>query len=265
MKRLLQRTLAAAGTVAMLATPIASSAQSMSVSFAPGDLIKGSMDTVYYFASDGKRYVFPNSKTYFTWYANFDTVKQISDNHLSTVPLGGNVTYRPGYKMVKIDTDPRTYAIDRGGVLRHVASEQMAQTLYGIAWQNQIDDIPDGFFINYRIGTPIEVANDYQPANVMTLTTTIAQDKNLEEEGVITVSIGSAGNGFVPATITVKRGTRVTWTNRDNLVHNVSGSGWNSGDLRYNESYTKIYDTVGSFDYTDTIYPVMQGTINVVN
>lgn len=264
MKRLFQRTLAAAGSVALLATPFASMAAT-TTAFAPGDLIKGSMDTVYYFATDGKRYVFPNSKTYFTWYANFDTVKQIPDNMLSTVPLGGNVTYRPGRKMVKIDTDPRTYAVDRGGVLRHVVSEQMAETLYGIAWKNQIDDIPDGFFINYRIGTPIETANDYQPTNVMTLTTTIAQDKNLEEEGVVTISIGAPGDGFVPSTITVKRGTRVTWTNRDNMVHNVSGPNWNSGDLEYQESYTKIYDTVGSFDYNCSIHPAMQGTINVVN
>jgi plastocyanin len=264
MKRLLQRGLAVAGTLAMLATPFASSAAT-TTAFAPGDLIKGSMDTVYFFATNGKRFVFPNSKTYFTWYTDFSTVKQIPDNILSTIPLGGNVTYRPGRKMVKIDTDPRTYAVDRGGILRHVASEQMAETLYGIAWKNQIDDIPDGFFINYKIGTPIEVANDYQPENVLTLTTTIAQDKGLDEEGVVTISIGSAGNGFVPASITVQRGTRVTWTNRDNAVHNVSGSNWNSNDLNYNESFTKIYDTVGSFDYTDTIHPVMQGSINVVN
>ncbi len=265
MKRLLQRTLAAASSIAMLATPFASSAMTVTTSFGPGDLIKGSMDTVYYFASNGKRYVFPNSKTYFTWYANFDTVKVIPDNHLSTVPLGGNVTYRPGRKMVKIDTDPRTYVVDRGGVLRHVTSESLAQTLYGLNWNNQIDDIPDGFFINYRIGTPIETASEYQPENVMTLTTTIAQDKNLEEEGVVTISIGAPGDGFVPSTITVKRGTRVTWTNRDNQVHNVSGPGWNSGDLAYQESYTKIYDVVGSFDYNCSIHPVMQGTINVVN
>ncbi len=263
MKRLLQRTLAAAGSVAMLAAPLASSA-AVTTSFGPGDLIKGSMDTVYYFASNGKRYVFPNAKTYFTWYANFDTVKQIPDNHLSTVPLGGNVTYRPGRKMVKIDTDPRTYVVDRGGVLRHVTSESLAQTLYGLNWNNQIDDIPDGFFINYRLGTAIETASEYQPANVMTLTTTIAQDKGLEEEGVITISIGAPGDGFVPSSITVKRGTRVTWTNRDNMVHNVSGSNWSSGDIAPGQSYTKIYDVVGSFDYHCSIHPAMQATINVV-
>lgn len=263
MMRIFQRTLAAAGTIAMLAAPMASQAATTSA-FSAGDLIKGSMDTVYYFASNGKRYVFPNSKTYFTWYANFDGVKTISDGALSTVPLGGNVTYRPGRKMLKITTDPRTYVVDQGGILRHVATEQLAETLYGIAWKSNVEDLPDPFFINYRVGTAIQTANDYQPANVMTLTTHIGQDKQFDETAV-TVSIGSAGNGYVPATITVKKGTTVTFTNRDNAIHNVTGSFGNSGDIAVNASYSKRFDTVGSYDYRDTIYPVMNGTINVVN
>ncbi len=263
MKRLIQRSLAAAGTLAMFAAPLASQA-AVTNSFSAGDLIKGSGDTVYYFASNGKRFVFPNSKTYFTWYTNFDGVKTIPDGALSTIPLGGNVTYRPGRKMVKITTDPRTYVVDGTGVLRHVTSEQLAESLYGIAWKNQIDDIPDGFFINYRLGTPIQTVSDYQPANVMTLAPTIAIDKQLDPE-TVTISIGSVGNGFVPSSITVKKGSTVTWTNRDNHTHNVTGTGLNSGDIAPNMSYSKRYDTVGSFDYRDSIYPAMQGTINVVN
>lgn len=263
MMRIFQRTLAAAGTVAMLAAPMASQA-AVTRSFSAGDLIKGSMDTVYYFAANGKRYVFPNSKTYFTWYTNFDGVKTISDGALSTIPLGGNVTYRPGRKMVKITTDPRTYVVDQGGILRHVQTEQLAETLYGIAWKSNVEDLPDAFFINYRVGTAIQTASDFQPQNVMTLTPTIAQDKQFDETNV-TVSIGSSSNGFVPSSLTIKRGTTVTWTNRDNMVHNVSGSFGNSGDLAPGASYSKKFDTVGSFDYTCTIHPVMQGTINVVN
>jgi hypothetical protein len=131
------------------AAPLMASAATTSA-FNSGELIKGSLSTVYYFASNGKRYVFPNEKTYFTWYQDFSNVKQIPDGQLSTIPLGGNVTYRPGRKMVKITTDPRVYVVDQGGVLRHVGSEQLAQTLYGISWKNQIDDVPDGYFTNYR-------------------------------------------------------------------------------------------------------------------
>lgn len=240
-------------------------AQTTNVSdFVAGDLIKGSGSAVYYFASDGRRYVFPNEKTYFTWYADFSRVKTIPDGHLSTIPLGRtNVTYRPGRKMLKIMSDPRTYVVDRGGVLRHITTEQLAMTLYGISWKQQVDDLPDSFFANYRVGTAIQSATDFDPQDVMTLTTRIDQDKGFEQNKV-TVSIGNRDAGFVPTTFTVKRGTQVTWTNRDVETHTVTGSGWGSGNLAPDQSFTYTFNTAGSFDYRCSLHPVMQGTINVV-
>ncbi len=231
--------------------------------FNSGELIRGSLSTVYYFAANGRRYVFPNEKTYFTWYRDFSGIKQISDGQLATIPLGGNVTYRPGRKMIKITTDPKTYVVDQGGFLRHVLSEQLAQTLYGISWKNQIDDLPDAFFTNYRQGTPIQTASDYQPGNVMTLTTSINQDKQFDETKA-TVTIGSMNNGFVPTTMTIKRGTEVTWTNADVTDHTVLASGFSSSVLRPGATFSHRFDVVGSFDYHCSIHPTMQGTINVV-
>ncbi len=254
-----------AGTVAMLAAPLASHAQSITTSFSAGDLIKGSGSTVYYFAQNGKRFVFPNDKTYFTWYTSFDGVKRISDGALSTIPLGGNVTYRPGFKMVKITTDPKVYSVDQNGILRWVKTEQIAESLYGLAWKSRVDDVPDPFFVNYRVGNPIEFSAEFNPADTMTHTTTIAIDKQMDET-LATVSIGSIDNGFVPKSMTIKRGTTVTWTNRDNNVHNVTGSGWTSGDIAKNDGeYTRKFDTNGSFEYRDTINPANSATINVVN
>ena len=256
-----QRGLVLLTSLSFLFTPILSHA-AVSGSFNAGDLIKGSGDTVYYFAANGKRYVFPNAKTYFTWYVDFSTVKTISDGHLSTIPLGGNVTYRPGRKMVKVTTDPKVYVVDQGGFLRHVSAEQLALTLFGINWKNLIDDVPDAFFVNYRVGTPIQTASDYNPANVMTQTTTIAQDKQLDETK-ITITIGSVSKGFVPTTTTFKRGTEVTWTNADITAHTVTGSGWGSATIQPGQTYKYTFNTAGAFDYHCGIHPVMQGTINV--
>jgi plastocyanin len=166
--------------------------------------------------------------------------------------------------MVKVTTDPRTYVIDQGGILRWVQSEQLAQSLYGISWKNQIDDLPDPFFINYKVGTPIQTVSDYQAGNVMTLTTTISQDKQFDETQV-TISIGSSSNGFVPSSTTIKHGVTVTWTNRDTMVHTVTGTGFNSGDIQPGASYSHQFNTAGSYDYHCSIHTVMQGTINVVN
>src|SRR5574337_78783 len=78
-----------------------------------GDLIKipddGNPNTlsdtaVYYYALDGKRYVFPNEKVYYTWYPDFSKVKIIPIDQMSLIPIGGNITYKPGSKLVKFPT-----------------------------------------------------------------------------------------------------------------------------------------------------------------
>ena len=129
-------------------------------------VIRGqSQQTVYWYANDGKRYVFPNAATYFTWYTSFNNVQNISDSELFTIPLGGNVTYRPGAKLIKIATDPKVYAVARGGILRHVTSESLAIQLYGSAWASKVDDVQDTYFSNYTVGTPIYSTSDYNVSN----------------------------------------------------------------------------------------------------
>ncbi len=251
-------------TLTMALAPIAAGAATTGA-FSPGDLIKGTQfSTVYYFGPDGKRYVFPNDKTYFTWYKDFSKVKTISDGQLGTIPLGrSNVTYRPGYKMVKITTDPKTYVVDQGGILRHVGSEELAKTLFGLNWNDRIDDVPDPFFINYKVGTPIQTASDYKPADVMTATPTIATDKQFDET-MATITIGNVSNGFVPTTLTLKKGGTVTWTNADIVPHTVTGADFDSGSIAPGKTYTRTFNSVGSFDYKCSIHPVMQGTVNIV-
>lgn len=110
---------------------------------------------VYYCGRDGKRYVFPNERVFFSWFDDFSLVMSISAEGMAAIPIGGNITYRPGKRMVKIQTDPRVYAVARGGVLRWVASEASAIELYGIDWMQKIDDVPDSFFADYSLGEPI--------------------------------------------------------------------------------------------------------------
>jgi len=128
----------------------------------PGDLIKmAGLSSVYYYGNDCKRYVFPNERTYLTWYSDYSKVKTISQTDLTSAPLGDNITYRPGVKMVKITTDPKVYAVTKGGVLRWVKTESIASALYGENWNTKIDDVPDSFFVNYEVGEEIDEAGDY--------------------------------------------------------------------------------------------------------
>lgn len=151
-----------------------------------GDLIKipddGNAETlndtaVYYYASDGRRYVFPNEKTYFTWYTDFANVQIIPIDQMSLIPIGGNITYRPGTRMLKFQTDPKTYIITRGGVLRWVKSEEIARAWFGQAWNTFIDDVSEAFYVNYRFGEPVEHPLDLSLQIIRDATRTVNADK----------------------------------------------------------------------------------------
>lgn len=73
-------------------------------------------------------------------------------------------------------------------------------------------------------------------------------------------------SSFSPAHITVKKGTKVTWTNNDSMAHTVSGDsspGPDSGNLQNGESYSFTFDTVGTFGYHCNIHQSMHGTVTV--
>ncbi|NQV12218.1 hypothetical protein HQ524_02560 [Candidatus Uhrbacteria bacterium] len=117
--------------------------------------------TVYYYSTLGTRHAFPNSKVFFTWYSGFGDVKIISKDTMASIPLGQNVTYRPGTRMVKFQTADVVYTVNRGGVLRAVETEQLAGQLYGIAWNTKIDDINDAFYTDYGFGAPLITSGDF--------------------------------------------------------------------------------------------------------
>jgi hypothetical protein len=144
-----------------------------------GDLLKGSEDTVYYYASDGKRYVFPNRETYMSWYPDFSGVKYVTNAILATIPIGRNVTYRPGVRMIKLNTLPKVYAVDLHGTLRWVTSEAAAVSIYGANWQSYIDNLSDVFYINYKEGANINSLADFNPPAVTASAWDIEQELRL--------------------------------------------------------------------------------------
>lgn len=119
---------------------------------------------VYFIGTDGKRHVFPNSKTYNTWFADFSSIMPVEPTYLSNIALGKNVTYRPGVRMVKFQTENKVYAVSRGGILRWIHSEALARSMYGDNWNTKIDEIPDAFYTNYSFGMDINATADYNPS-----------------------------------------------------------------------------------------------------
>lgn len=128
---------------------------------------------VYYQGSDGKRHAFPNSKVYFSWYQDFSGVVEVSADEMASLTLGKQVTYRPGYKLVKFTTVNNVYAVAKGGLLRWIKTEAAASDIYGGDWNKKVDDISDAFFPDYKFGLDINSAQDYSPSLEMSGAMTI--------------------------------------------------------------------------------------------
>ena len=116
---------------------------------------------VYYYGNDGKRHVFPNEGVFFTWYTNFDDVVEVSQDFMSSLTIGKNVTYRPGSVVMKFDSSAYVYAIEADHTLRHYLTLSLLQSDYGSAWTDYLAKVPDSLFGNYTIGSDIDSTNDY--------------------------------------------------------------------------------------------------------
>lgn len=123
--------------------------------------------TVYYIGADGRRHSFPNPKVYFSWFPDFSRVRIVASRELADIPLGANLTYRPGTRLVKFATDPRVYAVDADRRLRWVKTEAVAVALYGPFWARQVDDVSDAFYMDYRFGQDVDRPEDYSSANAL--------------------------------------------------------------------------------------------------
>jgi plastocyanin len=71
---------------------------------------------------------------------------------------------------------------------------------------------------------------------------------------------------FNPPTLTVKAGTTVTWTNKDDIPHGIAATDnkfQRSQALDTDNSYSFTFTTPGSYQYFCYIHPHMTGTIVV--
>ncbi len=68
---------------------------------------------------------------------------------------------------------------------------------------------------------------------------------------------------FSPATLTVKKGDKITWKNLDVVPHTATAKdkAWDSGSLKKNDEWSLIVKEVGEKDYICTFHPVMKGKL----
>jgi plastocyanin len=69
---------------------------------------------------------------------------------------------------------------------------------------------------------------------------------------------------FQPAEMTVKTGTTVTWTNRDDIPHTIVSAGkFRSKTLDTDDKFSFTFTTAGDYKYFCSLHPHMTGMIKV--
>lgn len=115
----------------------------------PGLYIKGeSFPAVYYLDENLRRRPFINETVYFTHKPDFEGIRVISDELLSTIPLGQPMLPKEGRTLVKVQDDPRVYYVDPNmdGQFRWIVNEGVAVLNFGTDWQEFLIDIPPTLF-----------------------------------------------------------------------------------------------------------------------
>ena len=99
--------------------------------------------------------------------------------------------------------------------------------------------------------------------------------QNTEEPSESHSAEGVAGGGtevvmegikFAPASVSVKAGDTVTWTNNDTVGHDVTGDSFKSGEpgaMENSDTYENTFKKVGTFEYVCTVHPGMEGAVTV--
>ncbi|MGV7214567.1 cupredoxin domain-containing protein [Bradyrhizobium sp. UFLA05-112] len=69
---------------------------------------------------------------------------------------------------------------------------------------------------------------------------------------------------FQPAELTVKTGTTITWTNRDDIPHTIVSAGkFRSKTLDTEDKFSFTFTAAGDYKYFCSLHPHMTGLIKV--
>lgn len=88
---------------------------------------------------------------------------------------------------------------------------------------------------------------------------------NTGESNASTSNVSIQNMSFYPAVIKVKKGSAVTWMQKDRMTHDVVSSDrlFKSQRLRQGQTFTQTFDQPGVYNYYCSLHPSMKGQVIV--
>jgi plastocyanin len=118
------------------------------------------------------------------------------------------------------------------------------------------------------LNTQFAFASQSYPMKTTIVKTVTMVSKNKPINKVIqktakTINVKISGFAFDLKNITINKGDTVIWTNLDSMAHTVTGSSFDSGNLKMNATFKYTFKTAGTFNYVCTYHASMTGTVVV--
>ena len=92
-----------------------------------------------------------------------------------------------------------------------------------------------------------------------------AKEKETEKEKGEKHTVTMRDKKYAPASLTIKAGDTVVWTNNDEHDHTVvaEDKSFKSGNIGAGDSFRHQFESKGKFSYSCSYHPRMKGTITV--
>jgi len=138
--------------------------------------------------------------------------------------------------------------------------------------KNPIPPAPRSASQNQLISTPTQQASQPTSTPSSTPSATSSSPTPSSVMRAQEASIALTDDGFSPQTLTIKAGTKVTWTNKSSGLGNVSSNPHpvhtdypplNLGNFPVNGTLSLVFDKPGTYKYHNHLDPGLQGTIIV--
>jgi len=101
--------------------------------------------------------------------------------------------------------------------------------------------------------------------SVLALATLAAAAAGKKGDKPAPVAVAIKGMKFTPATVTIKVGDTVEWTNADQRDHTVvaADGSFSSGNIGHGTAFSFVFKKAGKFEYSCGLHPRMKGQIIV--
>jgi plastocyanin len=114
---------------------------------------------------------------------------------------------------------------------------------------------------------PTTASSSSSSSSMTTMQMPAASAASVNTAPVATDTVAIQSFAFGPATVSIRPGTRVTWTQDDEDQHTVTADdgSFTSSPLVTGQTYTHTFTAPATYHYHCSIHPFMHGTVVVTN